>query len=221
MAPGDQFTHHVHHSLQTSALPMPMFQLETIFSREQLAEHIRPLINGNRLKKCWSNSLHPLLDRHDTLGLMLPRRLRSWDVGRQGRAWLPFEIQEKVLVRITSAAHQDDIALKSQAACPCDPPCHIAYLKKGWISLGSRKALHEFFHLGAVLVVDGQGPLAIQAQASLPPLTFRTAIKKVSTATLPQPLQQVFDHPTGSGTLNPSRLAVYQRGGVSLKKDGA
>src|SRR5215510_16142662 len=208
MAPGDQLTHHIHHSLQTSALPMPMFQLETIFGREQLAEHIRPLINGNRLKKCWSNSLHPLLDRHDTLGLMLPRRLRIWDVGRQGRAWLPFEIQEKVLVRITSAAHQDDIALQPQTACPCDPPCHIAYLKKGRISLGSCKPLHELFHLSAVPIVDVQRPLAIQAQASLPPLTFRTAIKKVSTTTLPQPLQQVFDHPTNSGTFNPACLAV-------------
>src|SRR5215813_4708998 len=221
MAPGDQFTHHVHHSLQTSALPVPLFQLETIFGREQLAEHIRPLINGNRLEKGWSNGLHPSLDRHDTLGLMLPRRLRLRDVGRQGRARFPFEIQEKVLVRVTSAVHQDDIALKPQAACSCNPSRDIEHLKKGWISLGSRKALHELFHLGAVLVVDGQCPLAIQAQASLPPLTFRTAIKKVSTATLPQPLQQVFDHPTGSGTFNPSRLAVYQRGGVSLKKDGA
>src|SRR5262245_29219778 len=221
MAPGNQFAHHVHHSLQASALPVPMFQLETIFGREQLAEHIRPLINGNRLKKCWSNSLHPSLDCRDTLGLMLPHRLRIWAVRSQGRARFPFEIQEKVLVRITSAAHQDDIALQPQAACPCDPPCHIAYLKKGWVSLGSRKPLHELFHLSAVPIVDVQRPLAIQAQASLPPLTFRTAIKKVSTATLPQPLQQVFDHPTGSGTFNPSRLAVYQRGGVCLKKDGA
>src|SRR5215510_9183914 len=146
---------------------MPLFQLETILAREQLAKPIRPLANGNCLKKCWSNSLHPSLDCHDTLGLRLPHRLRLWDVGSQGRTRFPFEIQEKVLVRITSATHQDDIALQPKAACPCDPPCHIAYLKKGRVSLGSRKALHELFHLGAVLVVDGQGPLAIQAQASL------------------------------------------------------
>src|SRR4029450_919904 len=170
---------------------MPLFQLQTILARVQLAEPIRPLANGNCLKKCWSNSLHPALDCHDTLGLMLPHRLRIWDVGSQGRTRFPFEIQEKVLVRITSAAYQDDIALKSQAAYPCDPPRYIAYLKKSRISLASRKALHELFNLGAVLVVDGQRPLAIQAQASLTPPTFRTAIKKGSAAALSKSPQQV------------------------------
>src|SRR5262245_1095818 len=52
-------------------------------------------------------------------------------------------------------------------------------------------------------------------------LTFRTAIKKDSAAALPQSLQQVFDHPTGGSTFNPPRLAVFQRGGVGLKKDVA
>src|SRR5262249_19598547 len=141
--------------------------------------------------------------------------------GSQGRGRFPFEIQEKVLVRVTSAVHQDDIALKPQATCSCNPPRDIEHLKKGRISLGSRKALHESFHLGAVLVVDAQCPLAIQAQASLSPLTFRTAIKKVSAAALPQSLQQVFDHAAGGGTFHPPRLAVRQRGGVSLKKDVA
>jgi hypothetical protein len=165
-----------------------MGQLETILGREQLAEHIRPLINGHRLEKGWSNSLHPLLDRYDTLGLMLPHRLRIWDVGSQGRARYPFEIQEKVLVRITSTMHQDNIALQPQAACPCNPARNIEHLKKGRISLDSRKALHESFYLGAILIGHWQGPLAIQAQAALSPPTFRTTIEKVSAAAFPQSL---------------------------------
>src|SRR5262249_23631704 len=116
---------------------------------------------------------------------------------------------------------QDDIALEPQAAYPCDPTRDIEHLKKGRISLGSRKALHKLFHPSAVLVVDGQCPLAIQAQASLASLTLRTAVKKVSAAALPQSPQQVFDHPTGRGTFDPSRLAVRQCGGVGLQKDGA
>ena len=95
-----------------------LVQLETILAREQLAKPIRPLANGHCLKKGGSNGLHPALDCHDTLGLMLPHRLRLWDIGSQGRTRFPFEIQEKVLVRITSAAYQNDIALNSHDAYP-------------------------------------------------------------------------------------------------------
>src|SRR5712691_841837 len=221
MAPGHQFTHHLHHPLQTSALPVPMRQLEAILGREQLAAHIRPRPDRDCLEKRWGNGLYPLLDRHYTLSLMLPHRLWSWDVRSESRTRFPFEIQEKILVGIASAVHQDDIALNPQAPYPRDPPRHIEHLKKGRIILRSRKAAHEHFDLGAILVGDWQSALPIQAQAPLLPLTFRTAIKKDSAAALPQLPQQVFDHAAGSRTFHPPRRAIRQRGRVGLEKDGA